>query len=48
MNSVQLSKCRENLEGLKASLASLQPKIKSVEHQAVSQQDLDSGEIELF
>jgi methyl-accepting chemotaxis protein len=48
MNSVQLSKCRENLEGLKASLASLQPKMKSVEHQAVSQQDLDSGEIELF
>jgi methyl-accepting chemotaxis protein len=48
MSSVQLSQCRENLEGLKASLASLQPKMKSVEHQAVSQQDLDSGEIELF
>lgn len=29
-------------------LEQLKPKIKSVEHQAVSQQDLDTGDIELF
>lgn len=48
MNAVQLTQCRDNLDQLKESLTSLKPKIKSVEHQAVTQKDLDTGDIELF
>ena len=36
------------LTRLEESLAALEPKIASVQHQAVSQQDLDEGDIELF
>lgn len=48
MNKAQLTECKESLETLKESLIALKPKIKSVEHQAVTQQDLDTGDIELF
>ncbi|RKZ89492.1 MAG: hypothetical protein DRQ39_00680 [Gammaproteobacteria bacterium] len=36
------------LTEIEHSLTELKPKIKSVEHKAVSQQDLDTGDIELF
>jgi len=43
-----LSDYRELLTEIELSLTKLKPKIKSVEHKAVSQQDLDTGDIELF
>lgn len=43
-----LNDFRELLSNIETSLEVLKPKIKSVEHQAVSQQDLDTGDIELF
>jgi len=48
MNPELLDDYRELLTRLEASLALLKPKIASVKHQAVSQQDLDEGDIELF
>lgn len=48
MNPLLLEDYRETLTRLEESLISLQPKIASVQHQAVSQQDLDEGDIELF
>ncbi|PCJ33322.1 MAG: hypothetical protein COA90_00340 [Gammaproteobacteria bacterium] len=47
--SADLSKKhQDSLTSLKASLILLHPKIESVQHQAVSQKDLDEGGIELF
>lgn len=43
-----LNDYRELLTKIELSLTKLKPKIKSVEHKAVSQQDLDTGDIELF
>jgi len=43
-----LNDYRELLTEIELSLTKLKPKIKSVEHKAVSQQDLDTGDIELF
>jgi len=48
MNPNLIDDYRGLLTGLEATLASLKPKIDSVQHQAVSQQDLDEGDIELF
>lgn len=48
MNPELLDDYRELLTKLEDSLAELKPKIASVKHQAVSQQDLDEGDIELF
>jgi methyl-accepting chemotaxis protein len=39
---------RELLTEIEISLSKLKPKIKSVDHKAVTQQDLDTGDIELF
>jgi len=47
-NNVQLAEYKHELMAYKESLANIAPKIKSVEHKAVTQQDLDSGDIELF
>lgn len=43
-----LNDYRELLTNIEKSLTELKPKIKSVQHKAVAQQDLDTGEIELF
>ncbi|NOQ81567.1 MAG: hypothetical protein GQ548_03445 [Methylophaga sp.] len=48
MNPILLEDYRGTLTRLEESLILLQPKIASVQHQAVSQQDLDEGDIELF
>ena len=48
MNPELLENYRASLTELEETLETLKPKIASVEHQAVSQQDLDTGEIELF
>mgnify|MGYP000692170309 CR=1 FL=1 len=48
MNPSLLDDYRESLSKLEATLLLLKPKIASVQHQAVSQQDLDEGDIELF
>lgn len=48
MNKDKLDDYRASLTNVEASLEELKPKIESVEHQAVTQQDLDSGEVELF
>ena len=48
MNPELLDDYRELLTRLESSLTILKPKIASVKHQAVSQQDLDEGDIELF
>jgi len=48
MNPSLLDDYRDSLTKLEESLISLKPKIASVQHQAVSQQDLDDGDIELF
>ena len=48
MNPILLEDYRGTLTRLEESLTSLKPKIASVQHQAVSQQDLDEGDIELF
>jgi len=48
MNPSLLEDYRGSLTQLEASLILLKPKIDSVQHQAVSQQDLDEGDIELF
>ena len=48
MNPELLENYRATLTELEETLAGLKPKIASVEHQAVSQQDLDTGEIDLF
>jgi methyl-accepting chemotaxis protein len=48
MNPEVLDDYRELLTRLESSLTILKPKIASVKHQAVSQQDLDEGDIELF
>jgi len=48
MNPSLLDNYRDSLTKLEESLISLKPKIASVQHQAVSQQDLDDGDIELF
>ena len=48
MNPELLDDYRELLTRLESSLTVLKPKIASVKHQAVSQQDLDEGDIELF
>lgn len=47
-NPELLDNYRELLVSIESSLAGLKPKIASVKHQAVSQQDLDDGDIELF
>lgn len=43
-----LDNYRITLDEVKARLAQLEPKIKAVSHQSVSQQNLDSGDVELF
>lgn len=48
MNPSLLEDHRGALTRLEASLVLLKPKIASVQHQAVSQQDLDEGDVELF
>jgi len=48
MNPSLLEDYRDLLTTLEESMISLKPKIASVQHQAVSQQDLDDGDIELF
>ncbi|MDT8371409.1 MAG: methyl-accepting chemotaxis protein [Gammaproteobacteria bacterium] len=48
LNSAKIEDYREILTKIEVSLEALKPKIQSVQHQAVSQQDLDAGEIELF
>ena len=48
MNPGLLDNYRATLTELEETLAALKPKIASVEHQAVSQQDLDTGEVDLF
>jgi len=48
MNPSLLDDYRDSLTKLEESLISLKPKIASVQHQAVSQQDLDDGDIEIF
>ena len=48
MNKDKLDEYRLSLSNLEVSLEELKPKIESVEHQAVSQKDLDSGVVELF
>ena len=48
MNKDRMGEYRESLSNLEASLDELKPKIESVEHQAVTQKDLDSGVVELF
>ena len=48
MNPQRLDDYRGLLTQLEESLLLLKPKIASVHHQAVSQQDLDEGDIELF
>ena len=48
MNPSLLEDYRGSLTKLEESLSLLKPKIASVQHQAVSQQDLDEGDIELF
>ncbi len=48
INPNKLAGYRDLLTGIEQSLSELKPKIKSVEHQAVSQQDLASGDIDLF
>lgn len=48
MNKDKLDDYRTSLTNVETSLEELKPKIESVEHQAVTQKDLDSGEVELF
>ncbi len=48
MNPELVENYRTSLSGLEETLASLKPKIASVQHQAVSQQDLDVGAVDLF
>jgi len=48
MNPSLLENYRDSLSKLEESLTQLKPKIASVQHQAVSQQDLDEGDVELF
>jgi methyl-accepting chemotaxis protein len=48
MNSALVQDYRSTLTELEEVLMSLKPKIASVKHQSVSQQDLDEGDIELF
>jgi methyl-accepting chemotaxis protein len=48
MNPELLENYRATLTELEETLAGLRPKIASVEHQAVSQQDLEIGEVDLF
>jgi methyl-accepting chemotaxis protein len=43
-----LEQCRQMLAGVKQRAESLQPKIAATQHKSVTQQSLDSGEIELF
>jgi len=48
MNKDKLDDYRTSLTNVETSLEELKPKIESVEHQAVTQTDLNSGEVELF
>ncbi|MBL1322055.1 MAG: hypothetical protein COA63_013500 [Methylophaga sp.] len=48
MNPELLENYRISLTELEETLAGLKPKIASVKHQAVSQQDLETGEVDLF
>ena len=48
MKPEQISDYRALLTRIETTLSALKPKIKLAEHQAVSQEDLDTGEIELF
>ncbi len=48
LNPGEIDECKQNVNIIEASLKGLKKKIQSVEHQAVSQQDLGSGDIELF
>jgi len=48
MNPGLVADYRGMLTSLEEQLLELKPKIASVQHQAVSQQDLDEGDIELF
>jgi len=48
MNKDKLDEYRQSLTNVEASLEELKPKIESVEHQAVTQKNLDSGVVELF
>ncbi|OUR71293.1 hypothetical protein A9Q78_10195 [Methylophaga sp. 41_12_T18] len=48
MNNDKFNEYRQSLTNLESSLEELKPKIESVEHQAVTQKDLDSGNVELF
>jgi len=43
-----LEQCRQMLAGVKQRAESLQPKIAATQHKSVTQQSLDSGDIELF
>jgi methyl-accepting chemotaxis protein len=47
-NPDKLNNYKETVLEIEQTLESLKPKIKSVEHQAVSQEDMDTGDIELF
>jgi methyl-accepting chemotaxis protein len=48
MNKDKLDEYRLSLTNVEALLEELKPKIESVEHQAVTQKDLDAGVVELF
>jgi methyl-accepting chemotaxis protein len=48
LNPGKIDECKQHVNTIEESLKGLKKKIQSVEHQAVSQQDLGSGDIELF
>jgi methyl-accepting chemotaxis protein len=48
MNKDKVDEYRQSLTTVEALLEELKPKIESVEHQAVTQKDLDAGVVEMF
>lgn len=43
-----VERCKQMLEQIRVTLSQLRPKIESTQHQSVTQQSLDTGDIELF
>lgn len=43
-----LERCKQMLEQIRMSISQIRPKIDSTQHKSVTQQSLDSGEVELF
>ncbi len=48
INPEKMTDYRDMLTGIESSLSEMKPKIESVGHQAVYQEDLDSGDVDLF